>query len=310
MLPALLKTVIDMNKIKKTVLPFTIAAMLCIMSVFQINAETIYEVNGYSYTITNNSSVSLYAWDYSSDTLVVPDSFTNRYVTSISGRAFKNDSNLTAVDFSNATHLELIGVEAFYNSGLTTKVTLTPSITTIGVSAFENCQFLPETDIRSSAKSIPEQCFNSCASLTKVTLNDSVESINRLAFANCPMLEYIVIPRSVTSISPIAFYNSPNLTFGVWYDSFAYQYAKEKNIPYLLLDEFMLGDVNMDGYVNINDVTAIQRNLAELEDFNELQELAADANRDGVLDISDATTIQMFLAEYEISYPIGEIITQ
>ncbi|MBU5462391.1 leucine-rich repeat protein [Lachnoclostridium sp. MSJ-17] len=299
-----------MNKIKKTVLPFTIAAMLCIMSVFQINAETIYEVNGYSYTIINNSSVSLYAWDYSSDTLVVPDSFANRYVTSISGRAFKNDSNMTAVDFSNAIHLELISVEAFYNSGLSSKVTLTPSITTIGVRAFENCQFLPEIDIQSSAKTIPEQCFNSCASLSKVTLNDSVESINRLAFANCPMLEYIVIPQSVTSISTIAFYNSPNLTLGVWYGSYAHQYAKDNNIPFKILDEFKLGDVDTDGYVNINDVTSIQRNLAELEDFNELQELAADANRDGVLDISDATAIQMFLAEYEIPYPIGEIITQ
>ena len=68
--------------------------------------------------------------------------------------------------------------------------------------------------------------------------------------------------------------------------------------------------VNMDGYVNINDVTVIQRNLAELEDLNELQESAADANQDGFVDISDATAIQMFLAEYEIPYPIGETITQ
>lgn len=65
----------------------------------------------------------------------------------------------------------------------------------------------------------------------------------------------------------------------------------------------------MDGFVNINDVTAIQRNLAELEQFNELQELAADANCDKEIDISDATAIQMYSAEYVLPYPIGKMIT-
>ena len=70
----------------------------------------------------------------------------------------------------------------------------------------------------------------------------------------------------------------------------------------------MLGDVNNDGAVNINDVTDIQRNLAELEEFDEYQQLAADANQDGALDISDATAIQMYLADYKLPYPIGQIL--
>lgn len=48
--------------------------------------------------------------------------------------------------------------------------------------------------------------------------------------------------------------------------------------------------------------------LAELEEFDEYQQLAADANQDGALDISDATAIQMYLADYKLPYPIGQIL--
>ena len=64
--------------------------------------------------------------------------------------------------------------------------------------------------------------------------------------------------------------------------------------------EGILGDVNGDGYVNINDVTAIQRHLVELETLDENGLAVADTNGDGELDIADATLIQMYLAEYDV----------
>ena len=64
--------------------------------------------------------------------------------------------------------------------------------------------------------------------------------------------------------------------------------------------EGILGDVNGDGYVNINDVTAIQRHLVELETLDENGFAVADTNGDGELDIADATLIQMYLAEYDV----------
>ena len=84
----------------------------------------------------------------------------------------------------------------------------------------------------------------------------------------------------------------------------------DNSIRYRLLDDVKLGDTDGDGYVNINDVTAIQRHLAELEHLEGIYLHAANANQDGTLDISDATTLQMYLAEYDIPYPIGEVITQ
>ena len=79
---------------------------------------------------------------------------------------------------------------------------------------------------------------------------------------------------------------------------------------HVLLDDVMLGDTDGDGYVNISDVTHIQRHLAELESLEGIYLHAADANQDGTLDISDATTLQMYLAKYDIPYPIGEVMTQ
>lgn len=299
-----------MKRIINKTIPSVIAAVLCVISILQINAETIYVLDEYSYTIINNESVSLYAWDYSSDVLVVPDSFTNRYVVSVSNRAFKNDANLTAIDFSAAEHLTTIGIETFYNSGLSTKVTLTPSVTTIGERAFENCQCLPEVEIQSNINAVPSQCFNRCQSLSKVTLPETLNSIEGFAFANCPLLEYMEIPQGVSYISPVAFKNDSNLTLGVWYDSYAYKYAKDNNISYILLDGVKLGETDGDEHVTISDVTAIQRHIADLEFLDGIHLYAADVNRDGVVDITDATELQRFLAEFDVDYPIGEVITQ
>ena len=65
------------------------------------------------------------------------------------------------------------------------------------------------------------------------------------------------------------------------------------------VEPYILGDVNGDGEVNIEDVTFIQLYLAELINLDEAHLLAADINQDGEPDISDATHLQMYLAEFE-----------
>ena len=74
------------------------------------------------------------------------------------------------------------------------------------------------------------------------------------------------------------------------------------------IDEVMLGDADSNGSVNINDVTAIQRHVAEFEALEDLQAKAADVNGDGSITIEDATILQQYLAEYELSYPINQSI--
>ncbi len=63
--------------------------------------------------------------------------------------------------------------------------------------------------------------------------------------------------------------------------------------------EYILGDVNEDGKIDVNDLTAIQRYLANFETLTNVQLLAADVNGDGIVTIDDATLLQRYLAEYE-----------
>ena len=61
--------------------------------------------------------------------------------------------------------------------------------------------------------------------------------------------------------------------------------------------ELIIGDVNGDGKVTIDDATTVQKALAEMIILSDTQNIAADANGDGKLTIDDATTIQKYLAE-------------
>ena len=58
----------------------------------------------------------------------------------------------------------------------------------------------------------------------------------------------------------------------------------------------LLGDANLDGKVNIKDVTLIQKYVANILEFDEVQILLSDTNKDTKVNIKDATAIQKFIA--------------
>ena len=64
--------------------------------------------------------------------------------------------------------------------------------------------------------------------------------------------------------------------------------------------EVVIGDVDGNGSINISDVTAIQRHIAELDVLTGDALIAADTNGDGFVDITDAAHLQKYLAEYDV----------
>jgi hypothetical protein len=60
-----------------------------------------------------------------------------------------------------------------------------------------------------------------------------------------------------------------------------------------------LGDADLDGKIDVNDATAIQRHLAEYAPFSEMQLAAADVDGDGKVTVQDVTVLQRWLAEFE-----------
>ncbi len=62
-------------------------------------------------------------------------------------------------------------------------------------------------------------------------------------------------------------------------------------------DHYLAGDVDNDGVVAIIDATYIQRFLASIDVFSDVQKAQSDIDNDGKITITDATTIQHKIAK-------------
>ena len=57
----------------------------------------------------------------------------------------------------------------------------------------------------------------------------------------------------------------------------------------------VIGDVNLDGIINIYDATLIQKYSSGNYHFDAVQLFAADVNKDGVVNVMDATELQKLI---------------
>ena len=62
----------------------------------------------------------------------------------------------------------------------------------------------------------------------------------------------------------------------------------------------LMGDLNGNGKLDIDDVTILQRSFAEFDELSAEQTAIADINGDTAVDILDATAIQRVIAEFEV----------
>ena len=72
-----------------------------------------------------------------------------------------------------------------------------------------------------------------------------------------------------------------------------YGYADDYTV---FVDTKIVNDVNLDGNVDINDVTAIQTYLSNYNNISEEQVRIADVNKDGKVDVNDVTALQTILS--------------
>lgn len=91
---------------------------------------------------------------------------------------------------------------------------------------------------------------------------------------------------------------------GTLYLSYKYEPIEYDETELEKIYDVKLGDVNSDGDVTIDDVTEIQRYLAELNDFSDEQLYAADLYGNKNIDIRCATLIQKHLAGMISDYPV------
>jgi len=250
-----------------------------------------------------NTTVEEYAFMgcTSLETVTIPEN-----VISFGDRVFAECTALKTV--SLMSNMTSVPTNMFSGCISLENLTINEGIAEFGYGCFNGCSSLTDLDFVSNGALIQSYAFNGTGA-ESVVLSDSLLAIPNYAFTNCPNLKYVTIPESVVLIQPYAF-DFENITIRCYYDSYAYDFAKEHEYSYELLDGVMLGDTNRDNNISISDVTAIQRHLAELEKLEGIYLYAADTNQDGNVDISDATSLQMHLAEYDLPYTIGELLRQ
>ena len=144
--------------------------------------------------------------------------------------------NGTGEDVVIPDNVKEIGNATFYNCTSLTNITIPDSVTSIGGWAFVGCTSLTNVTIPNSVTRIGNSAFNDCTGLTSVTIGNGVTDISNAAFAYCFGLTSVTIPDSVTYIGWSAFLGCENLTLQVYAGSYAEGYAKEKEIPYKVID--------------------------------------------------------------------------
>lgn len=209
-------------------------------------------------------------------------------VSAIGKRAFANCSKLAYV--SMPASLVMIDTEAFARCKALDNITVPENVGLMGESIFYSCNSL-ETAVFLNSADIGVGTFVNCSNLSFVKLSGSITSIGNSAFLNCSSLTDLSVSDKVKSIGEDAFKGCDTLTISCNKSSYANEYAFENDINVL-----QCGDANLDGKVNIRDATYIQKYVAALVEFSDLELLRAEVNFDDKINVRDATYIQKLLA--------------
>lgn len=279
-----------------------IALALIMSAVLSANAATYFEENGFKYSPISKFNCRIYGYTDSKTDVVVPNKLSAYTVLEIADYAFLNNTAIENISFSNAKSIDVIGEFAFSGCTSLKSVNIPMTLDKIGYAAFMGCTSLTSVNISSNISEIKGQTFQNCTSLTEFTVPDSVNTISDFAFSGCTSLNKAVIPKAVKNIAPNAFAKCDKLTIYGYSNSYAETYADENGINFVSLDKkIFLGDVNLDGKVDVNDVTLLQRYIAgETEVITSKDALtAANFNKDGNIDVLDVTDIQTFIASRE-----------
>ena len=152
-------------------------------------------------------------------------------VNSIGGTVFKGCSSLEKIKLPN--NIDCICAGLFDGCTALTDVVIPDSVTAIYDYAFRNCKVLSDIRFPEELTKITDGAFTNCRALTEMHLPDKVESISNFAFRGCTKLVKIRISSSAENISSNAMKDCKKLTIHAPADSYAEQYAKENNIPFV-----------------------------------------------------------------------------
>ena len=261
-----------------------------------------------SVTISNNVtgiSSSTFQSCFSLTSVTIPNS-----VTYISDNAFQACSALKSVTIGNGVFT--IASTAFMYCSELTSITVESGNTVYD--SRDNCNAIIQTAsntlvagckntvIPNSVTCIGDNAFQYCSGLTSVTIPNSVTSIGSGAFRDCSGLtEVYCYAEKVPNTNSVAFYNT-NVSNATLYVPRASIDAYKTTSPWsgfgniVALPDFLRGDVNGDGEVNVGDLVSVSNYMAG--DVSVSKD-AADVNQDGEVNVGDMVVISNIMSGNE-----------
>ena len=213
-----------------------------------------------------------------------------------------------------------LGTCAFEDCSEMTGITIGKNVQTIAMGAFGSCNVEKVTFAEGSQlQTIGGWAFNGCSKLTEFTIPEDCQIISMCAFQSCFGLTMLTIPSSVNFIASVAFnacsglqdvyvsWENPATDVTAISNAFdgVYTFTCNLHVPAETKDLYaatapwsdfiiveaekpLAGDANIDGVVDVADITAIASYIlgATPQTFSTDN---ADANSDGVIDVADIT---------------------
>lgn len=250
--------------------------------------------------------------------------------TRIDKMAFQYCSSLKEVKFES--ELTAIETQIFYGCSSLEEIELPKTVESIGEYAFGACTSLEKILIPKATTTIAANAFYNTPNVTIYGYRNSYAQTyadkNKIPFVIIDDVDKTELEKVLISADTIlSDNNSPyteesleNLRNAVLTGKnvFADDYVSQNDVDKATADiqsalqdlvfvapECIYGDTNLDGSVEIDDATYIQRYIAEYISFSSVEMITADVNLDGTINIDDVTAIQRYLAGYEIDF-IGQ----
>ena len=167
----------------------------------------------------------LIKWTGSASNVQIPPGIT-MITDAFAGKYFVESVELPA-------SVRRIGQYAFKDAVNLKNINFPAKLTSVLASAFEGCRSMVSFKLPDTVTSLGSSAFRYCDKLIEFTIPSKVTSIPASLLGDCTSLVDVKIPETVTKINSNAFAGSPSVRLRVVYDSEAYRFAEENQIPYL-----------------------------------------------------------------------------